>query len=232
MFERLTDKARMVLVNAQAQAGQLGDSYVSTAHLLLALAVTPDKVAQVALTSYGLTAKFVRERIIEAKGAGGLGSVGQSGFSPKAKKVFEVSLRESVALHHDVITPAHLLLGFAYDPGPVGTRILAQAGVTADQLRARVMQLLASDTAQLEAKPRTGRQVMQSFIRPTQEAELRVKQDAQLQRLLAAAEIVALHEERAEYGLRELIVAALDLPEACQLITSIIGAAGHAGAES
>lgn len=220
MFERLTDKARMVLVNAQAQASQLGDSYVSTEHLLLALAVTPDKVAQASLSSFGLTAKVVRAQIVEAKSTE---HAGQTGFSPKAKKVFEVALRESVALHHDVVTPAHLLLGLANDPGPVGTRIFAQAGVSSDQLRARVTELLATDTEQLAVKPRTGRQVVQNFTRPTQEAELRIRQDAQLRRLLAAAEMVALHEERSEYGLRELIVAALDLPEARELISSIVG---------
>jgi ATP-dependent Clp protease ATP-binding subunit ClpC len=145
MFERFTENARQVVVLAQDEARTLKHNYIGTEHLLLGLARQKDTVAQGALGSLGIALEEVRIEVGRIVGEGERPAFGQIPFTPRAKKVLELSLREAVALGHNYIGPEHILLGLVREDEGVATRILLHAGAQPETIRHAVFRILGSD---------------------------------------------------------------------------------------
>jgi ATP-dependent Clp protease ATP-binding subunit ClpA len=147
MFERFSDRARRVLVLAQEEARLLNHSFIGTEHLLLGLIAENDGVAAHALAAMGITLERVRERVEETIGLSARGSEGgQAPFTPRAKKVLELSLREALQLGHNYIGTEHILLGIVREGEGVGAQVLQSLGADLPRVRRQVTGLLV-DTA-------------------------------------------------------------------------------------
>lgn len=146
MFERFTGDARQVVVLAQEQARELRHPYIGTEHLLLGLVHLPDEVGvRRALLQLGVTADVVRVAVEQLVGCGTTTKRGHIPFTPRAKQVLELSLREALRLRCNHIGPEHLLLGILQEGEGVAAQILVQHGRSFDEIRALVT--AASDTA-------------------------------------------------------------------------------------
>jgi ATP-dependent Clp protease ATP-binding subunit ClpC len=142
MFERFTDRARRVVVLAQEKARMLGHDYIGTEHLLLALIHEGQGVAAKALESLGISLEAVRHQVEEIIGQGQGTERGHIPFTPRAKKVLELSHRESHQLGHNYIGTEHLLLGLIREGEGVAAQVLVQLGADLDRVRQQVIQLL------------------------------------------------------------------------------------------
>jgi ATP-dependent Clp protease ATP-binding subunit ClpC len=143
MFERFTDRARRVVVLAQEEARGLGHAYIGTEHLLLGLIREGEGVAARALTSLGVSFDAIQAQIVEVIGAGGGQPPGHIPFTPRAKKILELALRESQQLGHDYIGTEHILLGIVREREGVAAQVLQNQGLTLDVVRQSVIQTLA-----------------------------------------------------------------------------------------
>jgi ATP-dependent Clp protease ATP-binding subunit ClpC len=140
MFERFTDQARRVVVLAQEEARDLGHGYIGTEHILLGLLAERDGVAAQALTALGIGLDAARQQVQEIIGEGAPQPSGHIPFTPRAKKVLELSLREAMHLGDDYIGSEHVLLGLIREGEGVGVQVLERLGATADQVRAQVLE--------------------------------------------------------------------------------------------
>src|ERR1700723_1223994 len=143
MFERFTKSARHVVVLAQDEARGLNHNYIGTEHLLLALLREQQGPAARVLGRLGISAPEVRQEIRAVIGTGQKPPKGHIPFTPRAKKVLELSLREAVALHHSYIGTEHLLLGLVREGEGVGATILVGLGADLSRVRRAVIQLLS-----------------------------------------------------------------------------------------
>ncbi len=143
MFERFTDRARRVVVLAQEEARLLGHNYIGTEHVLLGLIHEDEGVAAQALDSLGVSLGAVRAQVEEIVGPGETVPAGHIPFTPRSKKVLELSLRESLALGHNYIGTEHLLLGLVREGEGVGAQVLKRLGVELTRVRQRVVELLS-----------------------------------------------------------------------------------------
>jgi ATP-dependent Clp protease ATP-binding subunit ClpA len=141
MFERFTDRARRVVVLAQQEARGLDHNYIGTEHLLLGLIHEGEGVAAKALESLGISLDGVRQQVEEIIGRGQQAPSGHIPFTPRAKKVLELSLRESLQLGHDYIGTEHILLGLVREGDGVGAQVLVRLGAELNQVRQQVIQL-------------------------------------------------------------------------------------------
>lgn len=135
MFERFTDRARRVVVLAQEEARMLNHSYIGTEHLLLGLIHEGEGIAARALESLGVTLTAVREQVQDIIGSGQQAPSGHIPFTPRAKKVLELSMREAIQLNHGYIGTEHILLGMVRANEGVANQVLGNLG--ADQARIR-----------------------------------------------------------------------------------------------
>jgi len=142
MFERFTDRARRVVVQAQEEARLLSHHYISPEHLLLGLIHEGGGVAAKALESLGVSGETVRHRVEEATGRGERPPSGHIPFTPQAKKLLEQSLQESRALGHDYIGTEHILLGLIHQGDSVAAQVLTGLGVDLEGTREQVIRLL------------------------------------------------------------------------------------------
>jgi len=142
MFERFTDRARRVVVLAQDEARRLDHNYIGTEHLLLGLLHEGQGVAAQALDGLGVDLAEVRRRVEEIIGHGQGAQSGHIPFTPRAKKVLELSLREALDLGHDYIGTEHILLGIVREGEGVAAQVLAALGVAETDIRAKVTELL------------------------------------------------------------------------------------------
>ncbi|MBV9663097.1 MAG: NDP-hexose 4-ketoreductase, partial [Actinobacteria bacterium] len=124
MFERFTDRARRVLVLAQEEARLLNHNFIGTEHILLGLIHEGEGVAAKALESLGISLEAVREKVEETIGPAGSSTTGSPPFTPRAKKVLELSLREALQLSHSYIGTEHILLGIVREGEGVAAEIL------------------------------------------------------------------------------------------------------------
>ena len=144
VFERFTDRARRVLVLAQEEARLLNHSFIGTEHILLGLIHEGEGLAAKALESLGISLEAVRERVEETIGPAGAGPTGDSPpFTPRAKKVLELSLREALQLGHNYIGTEHILLGLVREGEGVGAQVLVSLGADLPRVRQQVIQLLS-----------------------------------------------------------------------------------------
>ncbi len=143
MFERFTDRARRVVVLAQEEARMLNHNYIGTEHILLGLIHEGEGVAAKALESLGISLEAVRSQVEEIIGQGQQAPSGHIPFTPRAKKVLELSLREALQLGHNYIGTEHILLGLIREGEGVAAQVLVKLGADLNRVRQQVIQLLS-----------------------------------------------------------------------------------------
>jgi ATP-dependent Clp protease ATP-binding subunit ClpC len=143
MFERFTDRARRVVVLAQEEARMLNHNYIGTEHILLGLIHEGEGVAAKALESMNISLEAVRNQVTEIIGRGQTAPAGHIPFTPRAKKVLELSLREALQLGHNYIGTEHILLGLIREGEGVAAQVLQKLGADLNRVRQQVIQLLS-----------------------------------------------------------------------------------------
>ncbi len=169
MFERFTDRARRVVVLAQEEARMLNHNYIGTEHILLGLIHEGEGVAAKALESLGISLDAVREQVQEIIGQGQQAPSGHIPFTPRAKKVLELSLREALQLGHNYIGTEHILLGLIREGEGVAAQVLVKLGADLNRVRQQVIQLLSrlpGQGARHRRRPRRGHPVGLARARP------------------------------------------------------------------
>lgn len=143
MFERFTDRARRVVVLAQEEARMLNHTYIGTEHILLGLIHEGEGVAAKALESLNVSLGAAREQVQEAIGQGSQAPTGHIPFTPRAKKVLELSLREALQLGHNYIGTEHILLGLIREGEGTAAQVLESLGADPQAVRQEVIQLIS-----------------------------------------------------------------------------------------
>jgi ATP-dependent Clp protease ATP-binding subunit ClpC len=143
MFERFTEKARRVVIYAQEEARMLNQNYIGTEHLLLGLIREQDGIAAKALESLNISLEDVHQQVEELIGKGTYVPNGHIPFTPRAKKVLELSLREALQLGHNYIGTEHILLGLIREGEGVAAQVLLNLGADLEKVRSAVIQLLS-----------------------------------------------------------------------------------------
>ncbi len=147
MFERFTDRARRVVVLAQEESRLLNHNFIGTEHLLLGLIHDGEGVAAKALQSMSISTEAIRAQVIEVVGEGaGSAPSGHIPFTPRAKKVLELSLREALQLGHNYIGTEHILLALVREGDGVAAQVLATMGASLGSVRDQVIRLLSGYT--------------------------------------------------------------------------------------
>jgi ATP-dependent Clp protease ATP-binding subunit ClpA len=142
MFERFTDRARRVVVLAQEESRLLNHNYIGTEHLLLGLVHEGEGVAAAALAQLGVSLEAVRTQVEEIIGHGDSSPSGHIPFTPRAKKVLELALREALGLGHDFIGTEHILLGLVREGEGVAAQVLVKMGASLARVRSQVLEVL------------------------------------------------------------------------------------------
>ena len=142
MFERFTDRARRVIVLAQDEAKLLNHNFIGTEHILLGLIHEGEGVAAKALESLGIALEAVRDQVEEIIGQGQQVPTGHIPFTPRAKKVLELSLREALQMNHNYIGTEHILLGLIREGEGVAAQVLIKLGADLSRVRNTVLQLI------------------------------------------------------------------------------------------
>ena len=170
MFEKFTDKARRVVVLAQEEAKLLNHNYIGTEHILLGLIHEGEGVAAKALEALGINLDAVRDQVQEIIGQGQQAPSGHIPFTPRAKKVLELSLREALQLGHSYIGTEHLLLGLIREGEGVAAQVLTRLGADTNRVRQQVIQLLSGfqgkETVQVggeQVAPQKGSQILDQY---------------------------------------------------------------------
>ena len=153
MFKRFTDRARRVLVLAQEEARDLNHAFIGTEHILLGLIREGEGVAAKALDALGVTFDVVREKVEEAIGANTNPSPGSPPFTPRAKKVLELSLREALQLGHSYIGTEHMLLGLVREGDGVAAQVLNDLGADMARVRTQVIQMMSGQAGKESGVP-------------------------------------------------------------------------------
>ncbi len=156
MFQRFSDRARRVVVLAQEEARMLNHNYIGTEHLLLGLIQEGEGVAAKALESMGMSLEAVRSQVEEIIGRGSSAPTGHIPFTPRAKKVLELSLREALQLGHNYIGTEHILLGLIREGEGVAAQVLTKLGADLDRVRNQVVQLLTGAAGTKEVAQAAG----------------------------------------------------------------------------
>ena len=159
MFERFTDRARRVIVLAQDEAKLLNHNFIGTEHILLGLIHEGEGVAAKALESLGIALEAVRAQVEEIIGQGQQVPTGHIPFTPRAKKVLELSLREALQMNHSYIGTEHILLGLIREGEGVAAQVLIKLGADLSRVRSTVLQLITGyqgREASMAGAPETG----------------------------------------------------------------------------
>ena len=159
MFERFTDRARRVVVLAQEEARLLNHNYIGTEHILLGLIHEGEGVAARALESMDIDLESVRSQVVEIIGQGSQAPSGHIPFTPRAKKVLELSLREALQLGHNYIGTEHILLGLIREGEGVAAQVLVKLGAELTKVRQTVIQLLSGVQGEEGASSGSGQSV-------------------------------------------------------------------------
>jgi ATP-dependent Clp protease ATP-binding subunit ClpC len=162
MFERFTDRSRRAIVLAQEEARLLSHNYIGTEHLLLGLLADPESNAARTLTSLNITLEAAREQVREMIGEGHEAQKGHIPFTPRAKKVLELSLREALTLRSQSISSEHLLLGLVAEGEGVGAQILERLGASFTAVRERAIELAGNEP---DPAPTLGEAAVASSLR-------------------------------------------------------------------
>lgn len=166
MFERFTDRARRVMVLAQENARGMRHNFIGTEHLLLGLIDEDDGVAARAIQSLGLDGAAVRAKVEELVPAGEADPHGSAPFTPRAKKSFELALREALQLGHNYIGTEHLLLGILREGEGVAVKTLRDLGAAPDEVRRAVVALLEGTERSARTARSDGHRFWSAGLRP------------------------------------------------------------------
>jgi Clp amino terminal domain, pathogenicity island component/UvrB/uvrC motif len=158
MFERFTDRARRVVVLAQDEARLLNHDYIGTEHILLGLLHEGEGIAAKALESLGISLDAVRQQVEEIIGQGQQAPSGHIPFTPRARKVLELSLREALQLGYNYVGTEHILLGLVREGDGVAAQVLVKLGADLNRVRQQVIQLLHGDPAEEPVSARSAAQ--------------------------------------------------------------------------
>jgi ATP-dependent Clp protease ATP-binding subunit ClpA len=191
MFERFTDRARRVVVLAQQEARMLDHNYIGTEHILLGLIHEGQGVAARALESLGISLQAVRQQVEEIIGRGQQPPSGHIPFTPRAKKVLELSLRESKQLGQDYIGTEHILLGLIHEGHGVAAQVLVKLGADLNRVRQQVIQLLHEHQAEEPVSAA-------SAARELRPPEVQARLEAVEQRLTAIEQRVGIGPETSD----------------------------------
>jgi len=197
MFERFTDRARRSLFLSQEEARLLNHNYVGTEHLLLGLVSEGQGVAPKALQSLGILLEAVRAQVEEIIGQGQTAPRGHIPFTPGAKKVLELSLREATQLGHSYIGTEHLLLGLLREGEGVAAQVLVKLGADLSRVRQQVIQLLSGSAGGREAGART------RLVRMTVPEELREAEEQLAQVRREKEQAIQVQDFEKAAGLRD-----------------------------
>jgi len=156
MLERFTDRARRVVALAEEEARRLDHNYIGTEHILLGLIREGEGVAAKALESLGISLDAVRQQVEEIIGQGQQTPFDVIPFTPRSKKVLELSLRESQQLGHNYIGTEHILLGLIREGDGVAAQVLVKLGADLNRVRQQVIQLIAAQQQPGHLPPREG----------------------------------------------------------------------------
>jgi ATP-dependent Clp protease ATP-binding subunit ClpA len=181
MFERFTDRARRVVVLAQEEARLLNHNYIGTEHLLLGLVHEGQGVAAKALESLGIRLEAVRAQVQEVIGQGQGAPTGHIPFTPRAKKVLELSLREALQFGHNYIGTEHILLGLVREGQGVAAQVLVRLGADQARVRQQVIGLLSGSAGgEAGARARLVRMTVPDDLREAEEqlAQVRRQKEA------------------------------------------------------
>src|ERR1700749_3664544 len=143
LFERFTERARQVVVLAQEEARTLKHNYIGTEHILLGLLREEEGLAARVLESLDITVERVRAQVVRIDGSGEEVTSGQIPFTPRAKKVLELALREALSLGHNYIGTEHILLGLVRENEGVAARILLDFDADSEKIRNEVIRMLS-----------------------------------------------------------------------------------------
>lgn len=146
MFERYTEEARQTILSAQGEGRRLKHGYIGTEHLLLGLLAGDKTIASEVLLAHELDLEWGRRVVVQIVGTGETESTQQIPFTPRAKKVLELALREALALGHNYIGPAHILLGLLREHGGVAFRMLAEVGLLWERVHQEVVRAITNST--------------------------------------------------------------------------------------
>src|SRR5208283_1091248 len=161
MFERFTERARQVVVLAQEEARTLKHNYIGTEHILLGLLREEEGLAARVLESLDITVERVRAQVVRIVGSGEEVTSGQIPFTPRAKKVLELALREALSLGHNYIGTEHILLGLVRENEGVAARILLDFDADSEKIRNEVIRMLSGPGGRGQ-RPRRGQEVLQA----------------------------------------------------------------------
>jgi ATP-dependent Clp protease ATP-binding subunit ClpA len=185
MFERFTDRARRVVVLAQEEARLLNHNYIGTEHILLGLIHEGEGVAATSLESLGISLEAVRAQVEEIIGQGQSAPTGHIPFTPRAKKVLELSLREALGLGHNYIGTEHILLGLVREGEGVAAQVLVKLGADLTRVRHQVVQVLGGYAGgeDVGARMRLVRMTVPDDLREVEEqlAQVRREKEAAIQ---------------------------------------------------
>jgi ATP-dependent Clp protease ATP-binding subunit ClpC len=170
MFERFTDRARNVVVLAQDEARLLNHNYIGTEHILLGLIHEGEGVAAQALDLLGISLAAVRQQVEEIIGRGQQAPSGHIPFTPRAKKVLELSLREALQLGHNYIGTEHILLGLIREGKGVAAQVLVKLGGNLDRVRQQVIALEQENPTTEELPPAARRRTVRTHTSGAAEA--------------------------------------------------------------
>jgi Clp amino terminal domain, pathogenicity island component len=180
MFERFTDRARRVVVLAQEEARLLNHNYIGTEHILLGLIHEGEGVAAKALESLGISLEAVRIEVEEIIGQGQSAPVGRIPFTPRTKKVLELSLREAKQLGHNYIGTEHILLGLIREGEGVAAQVLVRLGAELPRVRQQVIKVLTGYAAEeASARTRLVRMTVPGDLRELEEQLAQVRRQKQ-----------------------------------------------------
>src|SRR5450432_2309170 len=178
MFERFTDRARRVVVLAQEEARMLNHDYIGTEHILLGLIHEGEGVAAKALESLGISLEAVREQVVEITGQGQESPSGHIPFTPRAKKVLELSLREALQFGHNYIGTEHILLGLIREGEGVAAQVLVRLGGDLSAIRQQVIRLLKENPTTDELPQAAQAQAQASQAQASQAQAARLAESA------------------------------------------------------
>lgn len=164
MFERFTDRARRVVVLAQEEARNFNHNYIGTEHFLLGLIHEGEGVGPLALKDLGIELETVRKQVEEIIGQGQQAPSGHIPFTPRGKKVMELSLREALQLGHNYIGTEHILLAIIREGEGVGCQVLTKLGADLNGVRQKVLALLSGEKPHPEVE--AAKKVYDSYRRP------------------------------------------------------------------
>jgi ATP-dependent Clp protease ATP-binding subunit ClpA len=153
MFERFTERARQVVVLAQEEARTLKHNYIGTEHILLGLLREEEGLAARVLESLDITVERVRGQVVRIVGSGEEVTSGQIPFTPRAKKVLELALREALSLGHNYIGTEHILLGLVRENEGVAARILLDFDADSEKIRNEVIRMLSGPSGRAACGP-------------------------------------------------------------------------------